>query len=211
MTRYNAGSILAAVLMLLLGGCASRVVSVSTHADSARAFPQNQLGSVRVVMPGIDGQPEDPAAMPLQRRNVWTGVLQALAAHGFTIVSQPPADFELIVRTHVQTGERDGYKTVPVLERTYGTIDTDDGPRHFDGTTSTSVVVPQRERYVDRSISLTVIEATDDPAADQSQPARTIWIGRVRGSRSVIDENVAAAVQQVLKHWGETVTQRVRY
>ncbi len=196
----------------LFGGCAAREISVSTIADRTHQFPAEPLGAAYVVMVDDEtGAAIDRSALSLEQRNVLVGVQEALIGRGFLLADQPSADLVWTVSTFLESGERDSYRTVPVQEHTHGTISTRDGPRRFHGTTSTSVVVPQRVEYTDRFI---VIAATPGDAVEQLDRIdedRAVWIGRVRGSRAAIDEDVTTAVSKLLEYWGQTAARRVRY
>lgn len=208
MVRYWSVQLLLAVAVLLIGGCAQRAVSVSTLAD--REYPFTAMGTetVQVVMANTEtSDPIQREALDLELRNILGGVEHALAQNGFTIVGNDTAALTMRVVTRITSGERETYRTVPVHEHTHGTIETRRGPRRFHGTTTTSVVVPHREQYTDRLISL----FASLPAGPNGESGRSIWVGRVYGPRSAIDEDVSAAIGQLLNYWGQTVTRSVRY
>lgn len=208
MVRFWPIFLLLTVSVMLLGGCAQRAISVSTLADREYPFPVEERGTVHVVMANSEtSEPLQRDALTLELRNILGGVEHALAQRGFTIVGDESAAINMRIVTRITSGERDTYRTVPVHEHTYGTIETRRGPRRFHGTTTTSVVVPHREQYTDRLISL----FASLPAGPNDESGRLIWVGRVYGPRSAIDEDVSAAVGQLLNYWGQTVTRSVRY
>lgn len=205
----NVAAVAGFILAGMLGGCATRSVVVDTLADRAHAATEERPAVFVVMASDDDGSLLASDALSLEERNVMTGVREAFVGYGFDVVDQLPAEVMVSVSTFTVSGERESWRTVPVHEHTHGTIDTKDGPRRFHGTTSTSVVVPQRVAYTHRHIVLVAVPGGDDVSAYDESAA--FWIGRMHGSRSVIDEDVTAAVGRLLEYWGVTATRTVRY
>ncbi|TVQ57099.1 MAG: hypothetical protein EA377_01210 [Phycisphaerales bacterium] len=204
-----------------LGGCQQAPsVRLNATADPEHHFQSadRTLTALAVLRVDEDASPEqgylvfDREELDLEERRALSEIRRGLERAGMPIVSFSEADTLLTVRLERLYGVEDTYRRVPVYESTHGWYDTDQGFRHFRGTRSTSVVVPERRPFEERIVILTAhrldasardrIHRTELPNAPAERTA--YWKGVVSGRGTVVDDELDRNVRELIGLWGQT-------
>lgn len=215
--------ILAGAFGLLLGamaGCTPpRTVEVQSMADPEMHFPAPEQALVHVAVVRVADEADADNAEPtvvardrltLAERNFIVQIERGMRAAGFPLVSRSEAEFILYGSSQTVTGERQGYRRMPVYETAHGSIHTRRGWRTFHGTTTSEVVVPVTRRFAERTITLTAHRAL--PGDDWPQPhdESAVWMGRLFGEAEDMEDRVAPMLTRLLSMWGRTAREVAR-
>ncbi len=204
-----------------LAGCPpAPSVRLSTTADPEHQFrsADRTLAALAVLRVYRDESLEqgdlifDREELDLEERQALSEIRGGLESAGLAVVSFSEADTLLTVRLERLYGEEDTYRRVPVYETTQGWYDSDQGFRHFRGTRSTSVVVPERRAFEERIIVLTAhrldesarewIGSAVPPKVPEERTA--YWKGLITGRGTVVDDYLRRNVSELFRQWGQT-------
>jgi hypothetical protein len=215
-------AILVALLIGLFGtaaGCSQpRTLQLQTMADPEFSLPAADSALIHVAVVRIRNDGDELEATPITRerltlpeRNLLASVERGLRSAGFPVVSRSEAEYILYCSTQTVSGERQVYRRVPVHETTYATIHGRRGFRTFHGTTTSEVVVPETRTFTHRIITLTAhLPAIDDDDWPKPDDESALWMGRIIGDASDVDEVTPLAVADLLRSWGSTERRTVR-
>lgn len=190
-----------------------RVARDAADADSSAVAPDESDVDEAGDAWSAGGRAVSPAERTLEERNLFAGVRAGLQQAGFrvgeTAAISPGAVYQFLASIETVTGEYDTYRRVPVFESDWGHVHTRKGLRHYHGTRSTEVIVPERRRFVHRIVTLTALPAESREVAPTSPSV--VWRGRVIGDAEIIDADLPAHLGTLLEDWGRTTNRTVEY
>ncbi len=204
-----------------LSGCQQAPsVRLSSTADPEHQFQSAERTLIVLAVLRLDADESpgqghlvfDREELDLEERRALSEIRRGLEGAGMALVSFSEADTLMTVRRQRLSGVEDTYRRIPVYETTQGWYDSDRGFRHFRGTRSTSVVVPERRAFEERIIVLTAhrldesarsrFHRTDPPPAPGERTA--YWKGVISGRGTVVDDALQRNVRELIKLWGRT-------
>jgi len=215
--RTRAAAIMLALILIAFGCETPRTIAMNTLTDPDLELPEPADALVHMAIVRVndenDARPTpivERSNLSLPERNLLAHVERGARDAGFRVVSRSEAEFIFFCSSQTITGERQTYRRVPVYETTHGTIHTRRGWRTFHGTTTSDVVVPVTRPYAEQIITITAHELPLTDSSPNFDDASAIWMGRLVGEATEIEDVIVPAVAELLRSWGATDRRTVR-